>query len=195
MIEAIAALSASAGHMSVEPVAARKGLEEMAALLIAAHGLVAQLSAARLAARTGAPARTKRPANGFTPASPPSPTPMTWTRRAARSPPPRLGSPRPPATTDARRRAKTNLAVMSKAARRSRHHAVARKAEGLGAHSSTRKPLARRYPAKPRPAKPSAREASSPRSRARGRGGGGCAYEAVFNSSDLCTHRRFAHGH
>jgi len=56
LIEAIAALSDSAGRMSIEPVAARKGLEEMAALLIAAHGLVAQLSAARLAARTGAPA-------------------------------------------------------------------------------------------------------------------------------------------
>ena len=55
MIEAIAALSDSAGRMSIEPVAARKGLEEMAALLIAAHGLIAQLSAARLAARTGAP--------------------------------------------------------------------------------------------------------------------------------------------
>jgi uncharacterized membrane protein YccC len=56
VIEAIAALSDSAGRMSIEPVAARKGLEEMAALLIAAHGLVAQLSAARLAARTGGPA-------------------------------------------------------------------------------------------------------------------------------------------
>jgi uncharacterized membrane protein YccC len=55
LIEAIAALSDSAGRMSIEPVAARKGLEEMGALLIAAHGLVAQLSAARLAARTGAP--------------------------------------------------------------------------------------------------------------------------------------------
>ena len=53
VIEAIAALSDSAGRMSIEPVAARKGLEEMAALLIAAHGLIAQLSAARLAARTG----------------------------------------------------------------------------------------------------------------------------------------------
>jgi hypothetical protein len=41
--------------MSIEPMEARKGLEEMAALLIAAHGLVAQLSAARLAARSGAP--------------------------------------------------------------------------------------------------------------------------------------------
>src|SRR5580658_1804117 len=54
VIEAIAALSDSAGRMSIEPMAARKGLEEMAALLIAAHGLVAQLSAARLAARAGA---------------------------------------------------------------------------------------------------------------------------------------------
>ena len=55
VIEAIAALSDSAGRMSDEPVAARKGLEEMAALLIAAHGLIAQLSAARLATRAGAP--------------------------------------------------------------------------------------------------------------------------------------------
>jgi uncharacterized membrane protein YccC len=55
VIEAIAALSDSAGRMSIEPMEARKGLEEMAALLIAAHGLVAQLSAARLAARAGAP--------------------------------------------------------------------------------------------------------------------------------------------
>jgi uncharacterized membrane protein YccC len=54
LIEAIAALSDSAGRMSIEPMEARKGLEEMAALLIAAHGLVAELSAARLAVRTGA---------------------------------------------------------------------------------------------------------------------------------------------
>jgi hypothetical protein len=40
--------------MSIEPMDARKGLEEMAALLIAAHGFVAQLSAARLALQTGA---------------------------------------------------------------------------------------------------------------------------------------------
>ena len=60
VIEAIAALSDSAGRMSIEPMQARKGLEEMAALLIAAHGLVAQLSAARLAARAGAPGRTQR---------------------------------------------------------------------------------------------------------------------------------------
>ncbi len=55
VIEAIAALSESAGRMSIEPMAARRGLEEMAALLIAAHGFVAQLSAARLAVRAGAP--------------------------------------------------------------------------------------------------------------------------------------------
>jgi uncharacterized membrane protein YccC len=53
MIEALAALSDSAGRMSIEPTATRKGLEEMAALLIAAHGLVAELSAARLDARSG----------------------------------------------------------------------------------------------------------------------------------------------
>jgi uncharacterized membrane protein YccC len=55
VIEAIAALSDSAGRMSIEPMAARKGLEEMALLLIAAHGLVAQLSSARLAVQSGAP--------------------------------------------------------------------------------------------------------------------------------------------
>ena len=56
MIEALAALSDSAGRMSIEPTATRKGLDEMAALLIAAHGLVAELSAARLDARSGGPA-------------------------------------------------------------------------------------------------------------------------------------------
>ena len=55
VIEAIAALSDSAGRMSIEPMAARKGLDEMANLLIAAYSLVAQLSAARLAVQTGAP--------------------------------------------------------------------------------------------------------------------------------------------
>jgi uncharacterized membrane protein YccC len=55
VIEAIAALSDSAGRMSIEPMAARKGLDEMADLLIAAYSLVAQLSAARLAVQTGAP--------------------------------------------------------------------------------------------------------------------------------------------
>ena len=53
MIEALAALSDSAGRMSIEPTATRRGLDEMAALLIAAHGLAAQLSAARLDAATG----------------------------------------------------------------------------------------------------------------------------------------------
>jgi uncharacterized membrane protein YccC len=53
MIEALAALSDSAGRMSIEPNAARRGLDEMAALLMAAQGLVAQLSAARLDARLG----------------------------------------------------------------------------------------------------------------------------------------------
>jgi uncharacterized membrane protein YccC len=56
VIEAIAALSDSAGRMSVEPVATRKGLEEMAALLMAAHGFIAQASAARLDIRSGRPA-------------------------------------------------------------------------------------------------------------------------------------------
>jgi uncharacterized membrane protein YccC len=55
MIEAIAALSDSAGRMAIEPLTARKGLDEMAELLIRAYSLVAQLSAARLAAQTGAP--------------------------------------------------------------------------------------------------------------------------------------------
>jgi uncharacterized membrane protein YccC len=55
VIEAIAALSDSAGRMSSEPMAARKGLDEMANLLIAAYNLVAELSAARLAVQTGAP--------------------------------------------------------------------------------------------------------------------------------------------
>jgi len=53
MIEALAALSDSAGRMSIEPTATRRGLDEMAALLIAAHGLVVELSAARLDAKTG----------------------------------------------------------------------------------------------------------------------------------------------
>jgi uncharacterized membrane protein YccC len=57
VIEAIAALSDSAGRMSIEPMAARRGLDEMADLLIAAYSLVAQLSAARLGVQTGAPAQ------------------------------------------------------------------------------------------------------------------------------------------
>jgi uncharacterized membrane protein YccC len=55
VIEAMAALSDSAGRMAIEPMMARKGLDEMADLLIRAYSLVAQLSAARLATQTGAP--------------------------------------------------------------------------------------------------------------------------------------------
>jgi uncharacterized membrane protein YccC len=55
VIEAMAALSDSAGRMAIEPMTARKGLDEMAELLIRAYSLVAQLSAARLATRAGAP--------------------------------------------------------------------------------------------------------------------------------------------
>ncbi len=55
VIEAMAALSDSAGRMAIEPMTARKGLDEMADLLIRAYSLVAQLSAARLATQTGAP--------------------------------------------------------------------------------------------------------------------------------------------
>jgi hypothetical protein len=51
----MAALSDSAGRMAIEPMTARKGLDEMADLLIRAYSLVAQLSAARLATQTGAP--------------------------------------------------------------------------------------------------------------------------------------------
>ena len=54
VIEAMAALSDSAGRMSIEPMTARKGLDEMADLLISAYSFVAQLSAARLGALTGA---------------------------------------------------------------------------------------------------------------------------------------------
>ena len=49
LIEAIAALSDSAARMGGEPPAAQRGLEELTATLIAAHGVVAQLSAARIA--------------------------------------------------------------------------------------------------------------------------------------------------
>jgi uncharacterized membrane protein YccC len=55
VIEAMAALSDSAGRMAIEPMTARRGLDEMADLLISAYSLVAQLSAARLGAQTGAP--------------------------------------------------------------------------------------------------------------------------------------------
>ena len=56
LIEAIAALSDSAARMGGEPEAAQRGLEELATMLIAAHGVVAQLSAARIALRAGDPA-------------------------------------------------------------------------------------------------------------------------------------------
>ena len=56
MIEAIAALSDSAARMGGEPAAAQRGLEELAAMLIAAHGVVAQLSAARIALQAADPA-------------------------------------------------------------------------------------------------------------------------------------------
>jgi uncharacterized membrane protein YccC len=51
VIEAIAALSDSAARMGGEPRTAQRGLEEMAAMLIAAHVVVAHLSAMRLALR------------------------------------------------------------------------------------------------------------------------------------------------
>ena len=56
LIEAIAALSDSAARMGGEPEAAQRGLEELTAMLIAAHQVVAQLSAARIALQTAAPA-------------------------------------------------------------------------------------------------------------------------------------------
>jgi len=55
VIEAMAALSDSAGRMAIEPMTARRGLDEMADLLMRAYSLVAQLSATRLAVQTGAP--------------------------------------------------------------------------------------------------------------------------------------------
>jgi uncharacterized membrane protein YccC len=51
VIEAIAALSDSAARMGGEPRATQRGLDEMAAMLIAAHVVVARLSAMRLALR------------------------------------------------------------------------------------------------------------------------------------------------
>ena len=51
VIEAIAALSDSAARMGGEPRAAQRGLDEMAAMLIAAYVVAAHLSAARLALR------------------------------------------------------------------------------------------------------------------------------------------------
>ena len=57
LIEAIAALSDSAARMGGEPAAAQRGLEELTAMLIAAHGVVAQLSAARIALQGRRPGR------------------------------------------------------------------------------------------------------------------------------------------
>ncbi|MGD1036603.1 MAG: FUSC family membrane protein [Roseiarcus sp.] len=51
VIEAIAALSDSAARMGGEPRAAQRGLDEMAAMLIAGHVVIAHLSAMRLALR------------------------------------------------------------------------------------------------------------------------------------------------
>jgi uncharacterized membrane protein YccC len=48
LIEAVAALSDSAARMGGEPVAARRGLEEMSAMLIATSVFIAHVSAARL---------------------------------------------------------------------------------------------------------------------------------------------------
>ncbi len=53
VIEAIAALSDSAARMGGEPRTTQRGLDEMSAMLIAAHVVVAHLSAMRLALRAG----------------------------------------------------------------------------------------------------------------------------------------------
>jgi uncharacterized membrane protein YccC len=55
IIEAIAALSDSAARMGGEPRAAQRGLDEMAAMLIAAHAMVAHLSAMRLTLLAASP--------------------------------------------------------------------------------------------------------------------------------------------
>jgi uncharacterized membrane protein YccC len=60
LIEAIAALSDSAARMGGEPPAAQRGLDELTAMLIAAHGVVAQLSAARIALRAADPAEAEQ---------------------------------------------------------------------------------------------------------------------------------------
>ena len=101
VIEAIAALSDSAGRMSVEPMATRKGLEEMAALLMAAHGFIAQLSAARLDIRSGRPPPD---------AGDPAPGCRSGSRR-------RPGKPRAPADVPAGPLAAAALAVLEAAER------------------------------------------------------------------------------
>jgi hypothetical protein len=55
MIEAIAALADSAERMGGEPRAARRGLDELPPMLIAAHVVVANLAAMRLAMRAADP--------------------------------------------------------------------------------------------------------------------------------------------
>ena len=60
LIEAIAALSDSAARMGGEPEAAQRGLEELTAMLIAAHGVVAQLSAARITLQGVDPAEAEQ---------------------------------------------------------------------------------------------------------------------------------------
>jgi uncharacterized membrane protein YccC len=60
LIEAIAALSDSAARMGGEPEAAQRGLDELTATLIAAHRVVAQLSAARIALRAVDPAEAEQ---------------------------------------------------------------------------------------------------------------------------------------
>ncbi len=82
LIEAVAALSDSAARMGGEPQNARRGLEEMTAMLIAASVFAAHLSAARLDLRhperrsDWRPRRTtpSGPANGWSRASRPGPT-------------------------------------------------------------------------------------------------------------------------
>jgi uncharacterized membrane protein YccC len=51
MVEALAALSDSAGRMGGEPQTVRRGLDEMAAMLIAGYVLAAHISATRLFVR------------------------------------------------------------------------------------------------------------------------------------------------
>ena len=84
VIEAIAALSDSAGRMSVEPMAARKGLEEMAALLMAAHGFIAQSRRRVSTSGRERPRRTPTRGSGFG---------SDWRRRQARRAPRRRRRP------------------------------------------------------------------------------------------------------
>ena len=110
MIEALAALSDSAGRMSIEPTATRKGLDEMAALLIASYGLVAQFSAARLDARLGVAPAPDSGARDWLQAqlAPKVRRRPTHRRRPGRSPPPR--SPWSGRPNDTGARAKSRLA-------------------------------------------------------------------------------------